>query len=509
MNVALKRGDITTRAAGIVALGVLEGTRTLAGAAKAVDRVAGGAISAALASKDFRGRHLENIVLYPSKGRAKRILLVGLGRARDLTADRVRAVAALSAGRARDLEAGTLASVVYGAGAGGVDPARAAHACAEGSVLGHYRFTEYRTDDTRPPLRSITFLERDADLVKVMRPAMARGAAWAEGTCLARDLASTPGQDMTPRDLAERAKQIGRATGAKVKALGVAELEKLGLGGLLAVGRGSVNPPRLIIMQYVPEKPAHRKDRPIVIVGKGVTFDTGGISLKPREGMQKMKYDMSGGAAVLGFFQALPSIAPPFPVIGLVPTAENMPDGAAFKPGDILKMIDGTTVEILNTDAEGRLLLADALGYARQNYDPQAVVDLATLTGAVSIAVGSLAAGVFTDHDDLARELIHAGDAEGERLWRLPLWDDYTEFLRGDASDLKSTGGRAGGATIAAAFLKHFARDMYWAHLDIASRAWSETGSKPHEQRGPTGFGVRLLLEWVRRRAEAANELGD
>jgi leucyl aminopeptidase len=240
-----------------------------------------------------------------------------------------------------------------------------------------------------------------------------------------------------------------------------------------------------------------------VVIGKGVTFDTGGISLKPRENMHKMKYDMSGAAAVLGFFSALPTVDTPFRVVGLIPAAENMPGGRALKPGDVVRALDGTTVEVTNTDAEGRLLLADALAYARR-YEPEAVVDLATLTGAISVALGHLAAGLFTSDEALGAELLAASSETGERLWRMPLWEDYKPEMRSDTADLvNASGAREGGAVLAAIFLKHFARDMPWAHLDIASTAWSPA-ERPHEPRGPTGFGVRLLLEWLRRRSTAA-----
>jgi leucyl aminopeptidase len=238
-----------------------------------------------------------------------------------------------------------------------------------------------------------------------------------------------------------------------------------------------------------------------VLVGKGITFDTGGISLKPRDNMHKMKYDMSGAAAVLGTFAALPTLDPGLRVIGLIATAENMPGGRAYKPGDVLRTLDGTTVEITNTDAEGRLVLADALGYARR-LEPAAVVDLATLTGAMSIALGHQAAGLFTPNDALADELVAASAASGERVWRFPLWDEYRAELRSDTADFVNSGAREGGSIIAAKFLEHFARGMRWAHLDIAPTAWSPV-ERPFEIRGATGYGVRLLLEWLSRRASA------
>jgi leucyl aminopeptidase len=238
----------------------------------------------------------------------------------------------------------------------------------------------------------------------------------------------------------------------------------------------------------------------VVLIGKGVTFDTGGISLKPRDGMGRMKYDMAGAAAVFGVFAALPTLDLPFRVVGLVPAAENMPSDRAFKPGDIVRAMDGTTIEVTNTDAEGRLVLADALCYA-QRFDPAAVVDLATLT-AIRTALGGFAAGMFTADDRLASELEAASTASGERLWRMPLWEDFAESLKSDVADLVNSAGPDGGSSIAASFLARFARELPWAHLDIASTAWAFT-DRPHEPRGPTGFGVRLLLEWLAARAAA------
>jgi leucyl aminopeptidase len=331
---------------------------------------------------------------------------------------------------------------------------------------------------------------------------------WAAGTCLARDLAATPGQDLTPERLGRVAAETARATGATARVIGGAALERLGMGALLAVGRGSANPPCFIVLERGPAnaRAGRRRGatRTVVVIGKGVTFDTGGISLKPRENMHKMKYDMSGAAAVIGLFSALPSLALPFRVVGLIPSAENMPGGRAVKPGDVVKALDGTTIEITNTDAEGRLLLADALGYARR-YEPEAVVDIATLTGAISVALGNLTAGLFTDQEPLADELLAAAAATGERLWRMPLWDEYAAEMKGDTADLwNSSGAKEGGAILAAVFLKHFARGMRWAHLDIASTGWSPV-ERPHEAKGPTGFGVRLMLEWLSRRATRAS----
>ena len=479
MDVVVKRGDLASRAAGVVAIGIFENEKKLSGAAAAVDRASRGAVSALLKTGDFRGAWLQSAILYPAGRSTRRVLVLGMGKPGDFTAHRARQLVAVAAKRARDLGARTLATVAIGAGTAGLDPARAAQVSAEGAVLGHWRFEAYRTERVPAPLQRVELIERDAV-------------------------------------------EIGRAAGARVEVMGVPQMERLGMGALLGVGRGSVNPPRFVVLDYDPRASAPRKGKrgagktargpsargdgagaPIVIIGKGITFDTGGISLKPRENMHKMKYDMSGAAAVLGVFSALPTLGLDTRVIGLVASAENMPGGRAFKPGDVLRALDGTTIEITNTDAEGRLVLADALGFARR-FEPGAVVDLATLTGAISIALGNLAAGLYTDDDTLAAELTAAGGRAGERLWRMPVWDEFASDLRSDTADLvNSSGMKEGGANVAAVFLKRFARGMRWAHLDIASTAWSPA-ERPHESRGPTGFGVRLLLEWLSARAASA-----
>ncbi|MBI1797376.1 MAG: leucyl aminopeptidase [Candidatus Eisenbacteria bacterium] len=545
MEVTLKRGDITTGRAGAVVLGILEGGAPLDGAAAAFDRRLSGAIARLRRRGDVTGRFLETVVLYPAWPRAPRLVLVGLGRRAELDAARVRLAAAAAARRARDIGAGSLATVAHGAGRGGLNAEVAAAATVEGAMLGAYRFTAYRSDAGARPLERVELVERDAAAAEAMAPAVARAAGAARATCLARDLANTPGQDLTPDGLAARAREIAGLAGATIEVLGIPQMERLGMGALLAVGRGSPHEPCFIVLEYsgtgsraggarsrtveVAVRPGARVPRrdprgdtrrdarlrvsparapretprdTVVLIGKGVTFDTGGISLKPRENMHRMKGDMSGAAAVLGVFSALPALALPFRVVGLIPSAENMPGSRALKPGDIVRALDGTTIEVTNTDAEGRLLLADALGYARR-LAPAAVVDIATLTGSITLALGHAAAGLFTGDDRLADALIAAGEASGERLWRMPLWDAYAPEMRGDTADLVNSAAREGGACLAAIFLRHFAGDMPWAHLDIAGMAWAGS-ERPHEARGATGFGARLLLEWLSRRASAA-----
>ena len=371
-------------------------------------------------------------------------------------------------------------------------------------VLGHYRHTAYRRESKAPLARADVLTA--AAPGKVLAAELARGVVRGEALCLARDLANTPAQDLVPEQLAARAQEVAKAVGAKATVLDVPAMERLGMGCVLAVGRGSAHPPRFVVLEKAPAgPPAKRGAKPpatVVVIGKGVTFDTGGYSLKPREGMNKMKYDMSGAAVVIGLFAASATLELPFRLVGLIPSAENMVSDRALKPGDVVRALDGTTIEVTNTDAEGRLLLADALGYAKR-FEPEVVVDLATLTGAISVALGRSAAGLFTRDDALAAELAAAGEATGERLWRMPLWDDYLTEMKGDTADLvNSSEKREGGACTAAAFLEHFARGLRWAHLDIASTAWTFS-ERPDSPRGANAFGVRLLTRWMEARAKA------
>jgi len=502
MDVMFRRGNLVQRPAGALVVGILKGVRKPSGAAAAVDRACGGMLSALLARRDFAGAPAEVAVLYPRRGKAKRLIVVGLGPRAELTPHRVCLAAAAAVRRARDLRAGTVVTIALGAGAGGLDPLAAAQATAEGAVLGPWRFTAYRSKSGAPALRRVELVESDEAKAPAMAAAVERGVRWAEGVVLARDLACTPGDDLTPARLAERAREVANASGAEIEVLDVAAMERLGMNAILGVGRGSAHPPCFAVLERGP-KPARGKQPPtVVLVGKGVTFDTGGISLKPREKMHEMKYDMSGAAVVLGVFAALPAGALPLRVVGLIPTAENMPGGRALKPGDVLRAMDGTTIEVTNTDAEGRLLLADALAYARR-YEGATVVDVATLTGSIGIALGGAAAGLFTADDSLAAELIAAGETAGERLWRMPLWEDYEQELESDIADVVNAGAKEGGACTAAKFLQRFTGGMRWAHLDIASTGWAER-ERPHERRGPTGYGVRLLMEWLTRRGGVA-----
>ncbi len=503
MECSLRAASLDARATGLLAIGVAEGEAGRDSHAAELDRATGGALKALRGAGDFAGKSGETAMLYPSGVKAKRVLVVGLGPAKSVDPRGLSLAAAAAARRARELGAGALAVALP------VADDAAARAIGEGLVLGHHRHTAYLSNGGKPALQAAELLVAKAPSA-ALKEAFAAGVTRGEAVALARDLANTPGQDLPPEALAERAREIAKRAGASATVYDVAAMERLGMGCVLAVGRGSPHPPRFIELVREPggarrgAAKAKKSARvpTIVVIGKGVTFDTGGVSLKPREGMSKMKYDMSGSAAVLGLFASLETLDLPFRLVGLIPSAENAIGGRAFKPGDVLRAMDGTTIEVTNTDAEGRLLLADALVHARR-FTPDAVVDLATLTGAISIALGRHAAGLYSRDDALAAQLHRAGEEVGERLWRMPLWPDYLAEMRGDTSDLvNSNEKREGASNTAAAFLSHFAKDLPWAHLDIASTAWTY-GERPDSSRGPNAFGVRLLVRWLETRAAA------
>lgn len=471
---------------GLLALGVYEG--------EDVPETLGEAAAPATRGGDFSGKEGQSVLLYPGSSlRATRLLLLGFGKRGSFTTEKLRRASATAAKKARSTGAEDAAFVLTVPE--GEATEHAVQAAAEGAFLGLYRFERYKTGEKAE--REIeTFdliLDKNSDEGSATAGAQ-RGEKLAAGAALARDLANEPSNTATPEYLANRAREIAERHGMGCTILDRSQIEAEGMGGLATVGRSSANEQRFIVLE-------HRKggdSAPIVLVGKAVTFDSGGISIKPSSGMEEMKFDMSGGAAVLGAMDAVGSLDLPLNVVALVPATENLPGGAAFKPGDVLRMHSGKTAEIISTDAEGRLILADALSYARR-YDPAAVVDCATLTGACVVALGHHASGLMGNDEDLISEVKAAGERSGERAWPLPLFEEYTEQIKGDYGDIKNTGGRPGGALTAGAFLKEFA-DYPWAHLDIAGTAWGDKGNA-YTPKGATGTPARLLVEFVMGRA--------
>jgi len=440
-----------------------------------------------LSDGDFSGKPNETALLYGQQGETKRLLLVGLGERDTATPEQLRRAAATVARRARTLE---LREVAFSLPAlPDVGTQGAARAAAEGARLSLYRFAKHKSAVNGHEPETFWLVAGEGELEEA-RTGAEIGEKVAGGAGLARDLANEPSNVATPEYLAQRAREIAEKYGMNLDVLDRAGIEEEGLTGLATVGRSASNEPRFIVLE-------HRKEgdtAPIVLVGKAVTFDSGGISIKPSAGMEDMKFDMSGGAAVLGAMEAVGAMDLPLNVIALVPATENLPGGDAFKPGDVLEMHSGKTVEIVTTDAEGRLILADALSYARR-YEPSAVIDCATLTGACVVALGSHASGLMGNDEDLIAEVDAAGETTGERTWPLPLFKEYTEQIKGDTADIKNSGGRGGGALTAGAFLKEFA-DYPWAHLDIAGTAYSKKGNA-YTTKGGTGVPTRLLVEFL------------
>jgi leucyl aminopeptidase len=456
---------------------------------KGLDQASAGAISRCYAAADFKGKKDETVLLYPD-GPRSRILLVGTGGSGNTTRNQLRRAVAVGAKRARTVGVPEAAVFVTPEAAMGTTGSDVGQVAAEGAAQGVWHFIAMKRppEEKKPPLERFTILApTDTDAI---RKGHQTGAAIAAGHILCRELQVLPGNHCPPRKIAEAASELAARHGHKITVLDKAAIEKEGMGALLAIAQGSAEEPRFIALEYQGAKGA-----PVVLVGKGVSFDTGGISIKPAQGMEDMKYDMSGAAAVLGTFEMLGRLKPALHVVGLIPSAENMPSGTAIKPGDVVTSQLGKTIEIVNTDAEGRLLLADALSYARR-YSPACAVDIATLTGAISIALGHLAAGVMGTDAALVRDLLAAGERSNERLWELPLWDEYRELNKSDIADVKNSGGRSAGSISAGWFLREFAEGFPWAHLDIAGTAYTER-EDPSMVKGPNAMGVRLFSEFL------------
>ena len=491
VTTAVRNVAPAAHAAPLLALAVPQGE--LPSSIAAIDEAAGGAVSRLYASGDFTGKRDETALLY-APGPYPRLVIVGMGKREQAAISAIRRAAAVAAKRARVAGVSAAAWYLPPEAQGGVSARDAGQAAAEGLGFGAWQYTDLkrRNDDMKGPLEQVDILA-PADTAEV-EAGHRVGAAVAAGQEVARGIQVLPSNDCTPRIIGERAAEIGSRLGISVTVLDRAAIVKEGLTALLAVSQGSAEEPRFIALEYRGSDAA-----PIVLVGKGVTFDTGGISIKPAPSMEEMKYDMSGAAAVLGAFEMLGRLKPAVHVVGLIPSAENMPSGTAYKPGDVVRSHLGKTIEVVNTDAEGRLLLADALSYARR-YNPDCVVDAATLTGAMVIALGHSATGVMGTDDALVEELRRAGERADERIWPLPLWDEYRDLIKSDIADMKNSGGRPAGSISAGWFLREFVDNFPWAHLDIAGTAYSDR-EDPTRVKGPTGVGVRLFSEFVLGRA--------
>jgi leucyl aminopeptidase len=468
----------------------------LPGSLGALDKATGGALGRLFAAGDFTGKRDETAVLYPT-GEVARILLIGLGKPEDVSPTNLRRAAALAGKRARSLGVPRAAYHLPTESRRSVSVATAAQMAAEGLAQGAWQYTDMKRppEERRPALERVELLaSEDAD---AMEAGHRVGAALGAGQTVARGIQVLPGNVCTPTYVAGAAQELAERHGFQVTVLDKAAIAREKLGALLAVAQGSAEEPRFIVLEY-----KGGTDAPVVLVGKGVTFDTGGISIKPAQNMEDMKYDMSGAAAVLGTFEVLGRLKPPVHVVGLIPSTENMPSGTAVKPGDVITSHLGKTIEVINTDAEGRLILCDALSWARR-YHPACVLDIATLTGAVVVALGHTAAGVMGTDEPLIEEIRAAGDRAGERVWPLPLWDEYRDLMKSDIADVKNAGGRPAGSISAGWFLREFVEGFPWAHLDIAGTAYTDR-EDPTRVKGPTGMGVRLFSEFILARGNGA-----
>ena len=494
MEYSLKATDPAQLRTACLVLGVFA-KRRLSEPAEMLDRATEGALSRILKKGDFTGESDQSLLLYDVPGTVcERVLLIGLGEQKKFDIATYRKAAALAVqilDQGHPLEA---VSALCALTPSGADLNTVLCETVTASEERLYRFDQCKSETDNPPrrLKKLGLFIGLRRRSRAMEDAIAQGKAIAAGSSLAKDLANLPGNICTPTYLAEQARSLGRRSRKlKVQILDEAQMQKLGMDALLSVSRGSREPAKLIVMDYKGGKP---NSKPIVLVGKGLTFDAGGISIKPAAAMDEMKYDMCGGASVLGTMAACVELKLPINLIGIVPSSENLPDGAANKPGDIVTSMSGQTVEILNTDAEGRLLLCDALTYA-ERYQPAAVIDIATLTGACVVALGEHASGLLSNDDKLSGEVLAAGDRAGDRAWRLPLWDDYQKQLDSNFADMANIGGKGAGTITAACFLSRFTDKFKWVHLDIAGTAW-----KSGTEKGATGRPVPLLTQFLLKR---------
>jgi leucyl aminopeptidase len=458
------------------------------------DAALDGCLERLMVNKEFRGKPNSTILIHTmGKLPSERLLLVGLGKKTEMNAERLRTAAGNAVKVLRVARVASFATLLHLA----EGAETALDAVVSGTLLGSYAFEQYKTKN-RDELFSVagmTLLLAKGTNTTSARDSIEKAEIICEGVALARDLVSHPGNVATPGYLACMAQELADTYGLHCYVYEQTEMEQLGMNALVGVGKGAAEPPRLIVLEY---HGAAAKGRPVVLVGKGITFDSGGISIKPGAGMEEMKSDMAGGAAVLGTMAAAARLQLPVNLIGIVPSAENMPDGKSYKPGDVLTSMSGTTIEITNTDAEGRLILCDALHFARK-YKPAVMIDLATLTGACVVALGHEASGLMGNNQRLVDALQEAGERCGERLWPLPLWEEYGEAMKSDIADLKNAGSRDGGTVTAGWFLKQFVGKTSWAHLDIAGTAWGDK-ARPYCPKGATGVGVRLLIEYLKGR---------
>jgi leucyl aminopeptidase len=502
MKINVKSADVVTTATPALVVNLFKGVKSPSGATGAIDQALDGAISLLIKDGEIKGGEGE-ITLVHTLGKIapSRVVVAGLGSKDKFDSQVARRVSADVVRFLRRRGISKAVTLAHGAGAGGLDPVEAGQAIAEGAILGLYQFGQYQSKtgakngakngDEPEKFDDLTIVERDEGRAKSIKAGVARGRTMAEAAVLARDMVNEPANAMTPTMMAKSAQQVATGTKLEIQVLDNPQMKEMGMGAFMGVAQGTDEPAKLIILKYQGD-PANPENN-LGLIGKGITFDTGGISLKPAGGMESMKGDMAGGASVIAAMQIIGQLKPKINVTGIIAATENMPGPSAQRPGDVVRAMNGKTIEVINTDAEGRLVLADALCYAREQGITR-LVDVATLTGAMVTTLGKACTGVMGNNPELIRQTIEAGKQTGEKFWELPMFDEYKELIRSDVADMKNSGGRQAGSISAAFLLREFVDGAAWVHLDIAGTSTSEKASG-HLVKGATGVPVRTLAQ--------------
>lgn len=491
MDIEIMAGDITRQKSGAIIVSIFEGKKGIDGDIATIDKALEGTVSRLVDRGEIKGK-LDEVNVIHSLGRlaADRVVIMGLGKKEELTLDKIRGAIAGTCRQLSKQKVDDIATITHGAGVDNITSEDSAQVITEGALLGLYSFRRHKTKkDGHIEVKKLTIVCSKEDDVRLLEKGSDKGKILAEAANLARDMVNEPANYMTPGDMAEMAGKVAKDNKLGFTVLDEKEMQKLGMGALLGVAQGSCQPPKFIIIEY---KGKNTDEVDLALIGKGVTFDSGGISIKPSSKMDEMKTDMAGGAAVIAAISAIARLKPEINVTAIVPAVENLPSGSAIRPGDILTAMGGKTVEIISTDAEGRLILADALGYARR-LKVKHIVDVATLTGACVVALGTVCTGVFGNNQELVDKIIAAGKETGEPMWQMPMYDEYKEQNKSDIADIKNAARGGAGAITAAQFLAEFAGDAPWAHLDIAGTSFGDKERK-YYIKGATGVPVRTLV---------------
>jgi len=492
MDIRIVTGDITRMQASAIILGIFEGPAGLTGQLAAADKALNCAISRVIKEGGLKGKQNEITVFY-TLGRlpAERVVVAGLGKPNELTPDKVREVTAAVCRNLRQKWVESAASLILGARTPGIGIENAVKTMTEGALLGTYTFRHHKTEQPEyGEVKVFTLVAPGEASAAAATTGYEKGKILADAAILCRNMVNEPGNFKTPTYMAQKANELAGTHRLKINVFNREDMVALGMGGLLGVSQGSAQPPKFIVMQYQGRTELPEVD--LALIGKGITFDSGGISIKPSEKMGEMKGDMAGGASVMAAISAIAQLKPGINVTALIPATENLPSGTALKPGDILTAMNGKTMEIISTDAEGRLILADALSYA-VTLKAKNIIDVATLTGAMVVALGDFTTGAFTNNNGLVNKVVRAGEIAGEPVWQMPMGPKYRELIKSDVADIKNSGGRAAGAITAAHFLREFVSDIPWVHLDIAGTSWSEK-DQGYLTKGATGVPVRTLV---------------